>query len=113
ITVGTDETETYSRNHTQKVGDNQAIEVAKDGTYAIGENRATTVGKDDELKVGKTLSITAADSITLKTGSASITMQKNGDIVIAGRNITITGSGEIVGKASKNMTLKAKKILQN
>jgi len=59
------------------------------------------------------LSITAADSITLTTGSASITMKKDGTIVIKGKDITIDGSGEIVGKASKNMTLKGQKILQN
>ena len=40
-------------------------------------------------------------------------MKKNGDITITGKNITITGSGEIVGKATKDMTLKGKKILQN
>jgi hypothetical protein len=40
-------------------------------------------------------------------------MPKNGDITISGKNITITGSGEIVGKASKNMTPKGQKILQS
>ncbi|PYV29516.1 MAG: type IV secretion protein Rhs, partial [Acidobacteria bacterium] len=30
-----------------------------------------------------------------------------------GKDITIEGSGQIVGKASKDMILKGKKILQN
>jgi type VI secretion system secreted protein VgrG len=59
------------------------------------------------------LTTNAGDEISLTTGSASIVMKKNGDITITGKNITITGSGEIVGKATKDMTLKAKKILQN
>jgi type VI secretion system secreted protein VgrG len=40
-------------------------------------------------------------------------MKKDGTITISGKDITINGSGEIVGTASKNMTLKGKKILQN
>ncbi len=40
-------------------------------------------------------------------------MNKNGNIIIKGENITIDGTGEIVGKCSKNMTLKGQKILQN
>lgn len=71
------------------------------------------MGKDDKLQVGKTLAIDVADQITISTGKASITMKKDGTIVIQGKDITVKGSGEIVATASKDMTLKAKKILQN
>jgi type VI secretion system secreted protein VgrG len=54
-----------------------------------------------------------ADQSTISTGKASITMKKDGTIVIQGKDITVKGSGEIVATASKDMTLKAKKILQN
>lgn len=87
--------------------------MSKDESVSVNGARTVTIGKDDQLSVGKTLSITATDSITLTTGSASITMQKNGDITISGKNITVEGSGEIFGKASKTMTLKGQKILQN
>src|SRR5271157_2099254 len=113
ISVGGSETETYGGSHTQSVGGGQSVSVAKDGTYSIAGKRGTSVTGEDALDVGKTLSITAADSITLTTGDASITMQKDGTITIKGKDITIEGSGEIVGKASKNMTLKGQKILQN
>jgi len=95
--------------------------VSKDESITIGGGRTESVSKDESItiggaqniSVGKALAITAADSITLTTGSASITMQKDGTITIQGKDITINGSGEIVGKASKNMTLKGQKILQN
>src|SRR5271157_991246 len=101
ISVGGSETETYGGSHTQSVGGGQSVSVAKDGTYSIAGKRGTSVTGEDALDVGKTLSITAADSITLTTGDASITMQKDGTITIKGKDITIEGSGEIVGKASK------------
>jgi type VI secretion system secreted protein VgrG len=113
ITVGGSETETYGKNHTQMVGSNQSVTVAKDGTYKIGANRGTNVVKNDTLQVGKELMIQAGDHIILTTGKSSITMKKDGTITISGKDITITATGEIAGKATKNMTLKAKKILHN
>ncbi len=71
------------------------------------------MGKDDALKVGKNLVIDAGDSVSIKTGSASITMKKDGTIVIKGKDITIEGSGKINVKASSDIVMKGSKILQN
>ena len=68
---------------------------------------------DDSLKVGKNLVIDAGDSVTIKTGSASITMKKDGTITIKGKDITIEGSGKINAKASSDIVMKGSKILQN
>jgi len=68
---------------------------------------------DDSLKVGKNLVIDAGDSVTIKTGSASITMKKDGTIHIEGKDISIKGSGKIDITASNNITMKGQKILQN
>ena len=57
------------------------------------------------MQVGKNLSISAGDQIVLNTGSASITMKKNGDITIEGKQITIKGSGDVI--------IKGQKIIQN
>ncbi|MNN98843.1 hypothetical protein D3C81_2183410 [compost metagenome] len=63
--------------------------------------------------MGKDFSLSAGDSITLTTGAASITMKKDGTIVISGKNITIDGSGAIDIKANRNVVIKGQKILQN
>jgi type VI secretion system secreted protein VgrG len=57
--------------------------------------------------------MTAGDSVTIKTGSASLTMKKDGTIFLKGKNITIEGSGAMNVKASKDIVMKGKKILQN
>jgi type VI secretion system secreted protein VgrG len=121
ITIGGGRTENVSKDESITIGGGRTENVSKDESITIGGGRTENVSKDESItigggqtiSVGKALAITAADSITLTTGSASITMQKNGDITISGKNITINGSGEIVGTASKNMTLKGQKILQN
>ena len=54
-----------------------------------------------------------ADSVSITTGSASITMKKDGTITIKGKDITIDGSGKINVKASSDIVMKGSKILQN
>ncbi|HKB04346.1 MAG TPA: type VI secretion system tip protein TssI/VgrG [Gemmataceae bacterium] len=121
ITIGGGRTENVSKNESITIGGARTESVAKDESLTVTGGQTESIGKDrgisvtgaDSLNVGKTLAITAADSITLTTGSASITMKKDGTIFIKGKDITVEGSGEIIGKATKNMTLKGKKILQN
>ena len=57
--------------------------------------------------------IEAADSIVIKTGSAAISMKKDGTITIEGKDITVNGSGKINVKASGEITMKGSKINQN
>ena len=59
------------------------------------------------------LAVHAGDQIVIKTGKASLSMKKDGTITIQGKDITIKGSGKINLKASKNIVMKGKKILQN
>jgi type VI secretion system secreted protein VgrG len=47
------------------------------------------------------------------TGDASITMKKNGDIIIKGNNITIEGSSKINAKAGGDIIMKGSSIKQN
>jgi len=80
---------------------------------SIAESRETSIGSNDLLTVGKNLVVNVADSITLRTGSASISMNKDGTIVINGTNITFEGSGKISIRASGQIVMKGSKILQN
>jgi type VI secretion system secreted protein VgrG len=113
ITVGAVRTVTVGADQTVSVGGSQSINVGSDQVIAVGggeartvaDDRATKIGKNDGLNVGKSLLIDAGDEIVLKTGSATITMKKSGDITIEGKQITIKGSGDVV--------IKGQKILQN
>jgi type VI secretion system secreted protein VgrG len=135
--VGKNETTTVEKNRAETVGDNetvtigkkrdhsigaddtlgvtgkQTVNVQKDQTVSVGENWATTVAKNGKLDVGKNLLINAADEITLKTGSSTITMKKNGEITIKGKDITVEGSGKINVKASSDVILKGSKVTAN
>jgi type VI secretion system secreted protein VgrG len=121
IAVGASQTVNVGINQSTSVGANQSLDVGKNQSESIGGTQTSTVakartasvGEDDSLKVAKNLVIDAGDSVTIKTGSASITMKKDGTITIKGKDITVDGSGKINIKAGGDIVMKGSKILQN
>jgi type VI secretion system secreted protein VgrG len=59
------------------------------------------------------LIIDAGDEVVIKAGDASITLKKNGDIVLKGKNLTTDASGKVSVKAASDLVLKGSKISQN
>jgi type VI secretion system secreted protein VgrG len=113
ITISGGRTENVAKDESITIGASRTESVSKNEQVTVGEGRTHSVGKNDTLSVGKVLAVTAGDQISFTTGKASIVMKKDGTILISGKDITITGSGKITGKATKDMVLKGKKILQN
>jgi type VI secretion system secreted protein VgrG len=111
--IGSDQTNIIGAKQTTSVGADRKLSVGGGETTTVGKARSTSVTNDDSLKVGKNLVIDAGDSVTIKTGSASISMKKDGTIVIKGKDITIDGSGKINVKAGGDIVMKGSKILQN
>lgn len=121
ISVGGNQTLSAGSSQTLNAGANQTINVAKNLTTTAGGDesrtvsgkRETSISKDDTLNVGKNLIVRASESVSITTGSASITMKKDGTVVIKGKDITIEGSGKVNVKASGDIVMKGSKILQN
>jgi type VI secretion system secreted protein VgrG len=113
ITIGESRSVTIGKNDSRTVSENSSESIGKNATISITENRTTTVGKNETIEVNKKMMVTVADEVTLKSGDASITMKKNGDITIKGKNITIEGSGKINIKASSDVAIKGSKVTNN
>jgi type VI secretion system secreted protein VgrG len=94
------------------VGKTMGENVAGNRSATIGKNFSETVKEEYSLKAKK-IFLQADDEINLKTGSSEITMKKNGDILISGKNVEVKGSGKISLKASGDLTLKGSKIKEN
>jgi type VI secretion system secreted protein VgrG len=113
VTVGLTRVVSVGLSQDVNIGTSLSEDIGNNQNTSVGDNRSVTVGKDDSLSVGKNLVIDAGDSVVIKTGKATITMKRDGDIIISGKDIILKGSGEIKGQASKNVTIKGKKVLQN
>ncbi len=87
-------------SRTETIGDSSSISVSDDASESVGKNKSTSVGKTYSLSA-KNVAIVAEDQITLKAGSASITMKKSGEIIIDGKKVNVKASGDVVIKGSK------------
>ncbi|MFN0113216.1 MAG: type VI secretion system Vgr family protein [Paracoccaceae bacterium] len=137
VTVGADQSHTVGSNDSWTVGGGQTVNVSSQQAFEVGGAHSTKVGGAQELNVagsrsvevggdqsqkvaggaslsvGKKYTIEVTDEITLKCGSAQVTMKKDGTITIKGKDITLDGSGKIAVKASSDVTVKGSKIAMN
>jgi type VI secretion system secreted protein VgrG len=107
LSVGASMSETIGSNKTTKIGANRKEQVGANVTEKVGGNVSQQVsGKHTEKVSGNYLlkaaniTLNAKSEITLKTGSASITMKKSGEITIKGTKIKIEGSAKIEEKSA-------------
>jgi len=105
VAVGAYSSEDVGGNKSVDAGDSISESAGKDVSIRSGKKMNLTAGDDFSVSGAKKGVIDIADQLTIKVGSASITLKKNGDITIDGKNINVKGSGNIV--------MKAKKILEN
>jgi type VI secretion system secreted protein VgrG len=121
LNVGANQTTDIKKAHKLTIGGDRTVEVKGDVKESFGKSlatkitkgRAVSVGESDELKVTKTLVIDAGETLTLTSGSASISMKKDGTITLSGKDITLDGSGKISIKGGSKIVMEAPEITQN
>jgi len=120
-TIAGDQQITIGGNHSLTIGKDQTIELAGNQSWTneggrlvkVGKGQTHDVAEDIWIKAGKAMLLEAGDSITLKCGSAAISMKKDGTINIEGKDISVDASGKINLKASGEITGKGSKINLN
>ncbi len=112
--IGGDKSETIGGSRNESVAGAKQTKIGEDFTEAIGGTHAETTTEDYSLISKKTIAIEAkGDSISIRNGKSSIVMTKAGDVTIEAKNITLKASGKINIKASSDITIKGKNILEN
>ena len=117
VSVGDKDSLTIGKDHEVSVGDGQTTSVGKDYKLSVDGDAAIEVKKDHEtsadgkfnvdakkdieIKSGKKIKIDGKNEILLECGKASITLKKNGDIVIKGNKIDVKADSDIQIKGSK------------
>ncbi|MBD2795499.1 type VI secretion system tip protein VgrG [Xenorhabdus sp. 18] len=103
-TVLNDRTTQVKHDHTESIGNNQVISVRKDRIKEVtGEeistihgNRQVSVEKNSKLSAKDNISIQAVNGgIEIRTAGASITLDKEGNIHLTGKNIIINGKDQV------------------
>ncbi len=99
--VGVNKSVNAGSNISETAGESFAVDAGKDVLANAGKKMMLASGDDFGISGGKNGSVEIADELTIKCGDATITMKKNGDIIIDGKNISVNGSGNLVMKANK------------
>jgi type VI secretion system secreted protein VgrG len=104
------------------VGAAYTVEVVGAMNEAVGGAKATEVGlahkeivgKERSMKVGTKLTLDADEEIEVKTGAASLTMKKDGKIVIKGIDVTLeSGQGTVKIDAGGIISIKGPMVKIN
>ncbi|MEZ5505808.1 MAG: type VI secretion system tip protein TssI/VgrG [Gammaproteobacteria bacterium] len=109
VSVGGAMNETVAGVKAEEVGASKNVLVAVSMSEDVGKNRSISVG-DTSSHSAKKIRITAEDELSIKVGKASLTLKKDGTIVLDGKDIQIKGSGKINVKASSDVVIKGSKV---
>ena len=106
--IGSSKSESIGKNSSLDVGDSRSVDIGKEETTKIGKDKKETVGGKTSIDVtkeyilnAKKIQLVAKDELSIKVGSASLIMKKNGDITLKGKKINVKGSGDVVIKGSQ------------
>lgn len=113
VTIAKDQAVSVGGAMTVKVAKDQTTEVSGGQTTKVAKKALHEIGEDMAIISGKTITLEAKDVITLKTGKATISMKKDGTIVIEGKDVTVKGSGKINVKADSDVIVKGAAIKNN
>ncbi len=113
LSVGTDYSVSVGKNQTVSVTEDRAVTVHKNISESADEDLNLSAGKNLSGAATKQLTLDAGEVFRITCGKASLEMDKKGNITLRGKDIIVESSGEQQFKASKNITLKGQKILEN
>ncbi len=94
-TTNLTEIKTVGTVRVHSVGINETNSVGAAQENLIGVSRLSAVGESDQLTVGKTLQINVGETIEICCGKSLIKMESNGNIIIKGVNIDISGDDHV------------------
>ncbi|MDC9596943.1 type VI secretion system Vgr family protein [Xenorhabdus anantnagensis] len=103
-TVLNDRTTQVKHDHTESIGNNQVISVRKDRIKEVTGEEISTIHGNRQVTVEKNSQLSAKDNISIKsvnggieisTAGASITLDKEGNIHLTGKNIIINGKDQV------------------
>jgi type VI secretion system secreted protein VgrG len=105
LSVGKNLQESVTLNSTETVGIAKALSVGATYAITVGGAMQTKVQLMQSESVGTTKSVTVGDKITITCGASVLTMDKSGDIMISGKDISVVASGSVSVNATGEVTV--------
>jgi len=129
VTVGANQSETIGLASVETVGAAKTLTVGAAYAITVGGMMETTVGMSQNQQVamsqsetvGTTKTVTVGEKITITCGNSLIVMDKDGEITVHGKNITVladdrcdvNAKGEVTITSAANVVVKGAKVHMN
>jgi type VI secretion system secreted protein VgrG len=96
-----------TEDSTETVGKKKAISAGTDLTIDVTSNMVTMVGasQTEEIQVDKKIKV--GSKIVIECGDAKVTIEKNGDIKVEGKAISLIATGDVKVESSGKVEVKA------
>jgi type VI secretion system secreted protein VgrG len=101
LTVDDDVKTVLEKNRDDEIKGSSTTSIAEAFSLAVGKDAAIRVDGAAVEEIGKTLSIDVTETYKLTVGDGSLTIEKNGNITLKGKEIVIEGTGPIKVKGEK------------
>lgn len=112
-TAGGSQTDSVGANRSVSVGAADTLSVGGSRTTSISRDARCTVGHNSSQAVGRTLTLTVGDELNIVVGQSSLSLKKDGTIVLRGKDIRIEGSGQIDVRSSRDVVVRGRRVLNN
>ncbi len=93
--VGSMRTDHVGVAHAMQIGTSQALNIGSTKLENVGKASGLSVGEQYNIEVGKTMTITVGDTLVIAVGASSLTMDKDGNVTLSGKNFTYSFSDHI------------------
>jgi type VI secretion system secreted protein VgrG len=107
VGVGGDKEETVGAASAETVGADKKVDVAADYKVNVGGSMTKQIAVDDGINIGKNQNIEVGEKITIVCGDAKVTIEKNGDITVVGKEIKVEGSTKVIVQAGSKVKIQS------
>ncbi len=83
------------------VGQSFSLQSAKAARLTVGEDAVIQTGKSLVANAGTMFQFVAAQTGTIQVGQGLLAIQRDGNVQILGKDVTLKASGNLVMKGSK------------
>lgn len=108
--IGGNEAITVGAAQEVSIGADQVVTIGVNRQTAIGASDSTAVGGDARLNAGRHVVLEAGESITLRAGGASITLSRDGTIIVRGNDLALLGTGNMDIQADGEIAIRGSRV---
>lgn len=101
LAVGAGKSETVGASSSESVGKSKSVQIDENYSLSVVKNSEVKIGKDAKEEVSEKKTLIVGKKLSIQCGDAQVVLEKNGNISVKGKKITVKGEGPIQVEGKK------------